>query len=717
MRRSVDIAQSSISRKVALLLLSLVLAASTVCVPFSSNIPQAQADELVVALDPGHGGNDPGAVGINGVKEANANWAITQACMKELQTYAGVKVVLAQDNTVCLSRKERTDAAIKQGADLIVSMHCNSASSSGAYGSEVYIPNSSAFKYNETHVPGKKLANLVLRNLNNLGFYNRGAKEWSYNAETYPSPGGVIDYLGMNYYPRLYGVCGILIEHAFVSNPSDAAKLASASWCEKIGKADAQAIAEFYGLRKASEVVANPNLQKTGEAVTTKSVYQDNSFIMGDPKVDVARMVEWYKSKNKTFPAATYEKYGAKTIEEYCTILYDEATYEGVRPEVVFAQAMKETGWLAFGGQVKAEQCNFCGLGALDGGAAGADFSSYGKDAVRMGLRAQVQHLKAYACTDALKRTGAGACVDPRFDKVTRGSSPTVMGLTGKWATAPDYGERLVAMIAELAKTTEVVEGATNVKISLADVPAELLSGSATTVYVDGVAATMNVSGGNGTVSIEGTEPHSIVLYEYNKAGASDPHTVYPTGMHAWVVTCENGSYVAKRYYGFDDLLRYAGSSIRITGNKGIRMITGITEQAKGALTGSGIAGYTVVETGTLLAWSDRVQNESLTFDTQGVSRGKAYVKGKTNPVFSKSGGIEYYTNVLVGFNTADQYKRDMAMRPYIILADKSGNQVVLYGGTLHRSIGYIAQQNANAFSKGTAAYNYVHGIINACKG
>ena len=76
-------------------------------------------------------------------------------------------------------------------------------------------------------------------------------------------------------------------------------------------------------------------------------------------------------------------------------------------------------------------------------------------------------------------------------------------------------------------------------------------------------------------------------------------------------------------------------------------------------------------------------------------------------------GDLTQYTNVLVWDSLEDQkYDEDIVMRPYIKLSNKAGETVVLYGGTVSRSIGYVAQQNANTFSKGTAGYKYVHEII-----
>lgn len=706
-------------RMLLAVLLSIALIFSSTVWPaaFSPSQAHADTDTIVVAVDPGHGGSDPGAIGVNGVKEADANWKITQACVAELNTYAGVTVVLTQDNTVNLTRKDRVANAISNNADVVVSMHCNAVEGApSACGSEVWIPNTSAYMYQETHVPGAALGTIILEKLEALGMANRGLKTRSSEEGTlYPEPGGLIDYLGINYYPRFSGVPGIIIEHGFVSNASDAAKLADDEWCKKMGIADAQAIAEYYGLVKKSEVEEDTENTGLGEAVVTELVSEYDPVIMGDSQVSAANMAAWYKSKNKTYPSDVYTEYGAATIDEFCQIVIEESAAEGVRAEIVFAQAMKETGWLQFGGQVEAEQCNFCGLGAVDSSTGtSADFSTYGEDGVRMGIRAQVQHLKAYASTDAL----VNECVDPRFKYVTRGVAPNVYDLAGKWATDVTYGEKLASLIAELLGSAGVelqeYTQSTEVRFSLADAPEGLASNPV--AYVNGVQKEIEIDGNYATVDLEGEGPQSIVMYEMNTTDTSNPHAVYPVGMSTWLVSRSGDTCTVTRHYDLDDLLEYAGCSIRITGVKGIRLITGISQDVKKALTTNGLNGYTVVETGTVIAWTDRVEGESLTFDTPGASRGAAYTEGGSNPVYQTSGGVEYYTNVLVGFSTPEQYKRDLSMRPYVILEDAAGYQFVVYGGTVQRSIGYIAEQNANAFAPGTAAYNYIHGIIDACK-
>ena len=166
--------------------------------------------------------------------------------------------------------------------------------------------------------------------------------------------------------------------------------------------------------------------------------------IMGSAQTTVRQMVAAYRASGKAYPSEALAKGGAPDITAFCTILYREATSEGVRPEVVFAQAMLETGWLQFGGDVKAEQFNFSGIGATGGGNPGNSFSS-----VAEGLLAQAQHLKGYASTAALARP----VVDPRFQYLAakRGSAPYVEDLGGKWATSATYGTDLVAVLDRLA--------------------------------------------------------------------------------------------------------------------------------------------------------------------------------------------------------------------------------------------------------------------------
>jgi hypothetical protein len=178
----------------------------------------------------------------------------------------------------------------------------------------------------------------------------------------------------------------------------------------------------------------------------------DNTYgyytIMGETTVSLAQMTSQYEERGVEYPEATLKEGGASTIDEFCTIILEEANAEGVRGEVVYEQAMLETGWLQYGGDSGASQFNFAGIGTTGGGVAGVSYPD-----VRTGIRAQVQHLKAYACEEALNQD----CVDTRFDLVARGSAPYVEWLGqqenpngGGWAAGSDYGEKLRKLLAQL---------------------------------------------------------------------------------------------------------------------------------------------------------------------------------------------------------------------------------------------------------------------------
>jgi hypothetical protein len=103
-----------------------------------------------------------------------------------------------------------------------------------------------------------------------------------------------------------------------------------------------------------------------------------------------------------------------------------------INPMRAIAQSILETGWFKFAGSsVKANQNNYCGLGAVGGGAGGAAF-----DTVEDGIKAQLQHLYAYGCEDNLP--ASEVIVDPRFTYVTRGIATYWEQLAGRWAV-PGY--------------------------------------------------------------------------------------------------------------------------------------------------------------------------------------------------------------------------------------------------------------------------------------
>ena len=212
----------------------------------------SRAGKFVVALDPGHGGTDPGAVS-GGLNEADINWKIAQACKTELEKYGNVEVYVTRaQNETLSSLSARVDRAVEHGAQVFVSIHINSASAASAKGAEVWYPNDSSYKKAETHDVAKDLSQKILDELGALGLSKRGIKmKDSQNNSKYPD-GSVRDYYGVIASSREHGIPGIIVEHAFITNTDENKKLADDSFLVQLGQADARGIAQAFGLSKSA---------------------------------------------------------------------------------------------------------------------------------------------------------------------------------------------------------------------------------------------------------------------------------------------------------------------------------------------------------------------------------------------------------------------------------------------------------------------------------
>ena len=108
------------------------------------------------------------------------------------------------------------------------------------------------------------------------------------------------------------------------------------------------------------------------EAEAVEASIQPGQYpVMGISSIRAWQLVNYFKAHGSTYPAEVLTQGGAPDIETFAQMYYEEATAEGVRPEVAFAQAMKETGWLQYGGDVQITQYNFAGIGTTGGGVPG----------------------------------------------------------------------------------------------------------------------------------------------------------------------------------------------------------------------------------------------------------------------------------------------------------------------------------------------------------
>ena len=192
-----------------------------------------------------------------------------------------------------------------------------------------------------------------------------------------------------------------------------------------------------------------------GGSTTTDTSNSGKTAILGKSKATLAAM-EGYLKRN----SPNYERF-----KDLPRLYVEEAEREGVCADIAFAQAVLETGHFKFGGDVSIDQNNFAGIGAVGGGAKGASFPD-----LRTGVRAQNQHLIAYA----EKRSPKTVIVDPRFSLVRRGSAPYVewLGIQENpqrvgWASGKDYGAKILKIRAEICALGENKEAASSTAATL----------------------------------------------------------------------------------------------------------------------------------------------------------------------------------------------------------------------------------------------------------
>lgn len=234
-------------------------------IQMSSALPKLNAQALnkplVVVLDPGHGGSDPGAVrSYSGVDYAERDLVlkIANACEQELLAYSNIKVYMTRrdNSSVNLNRSERIAYAKSVGANVVVSLHLNATgtTTTTATGAEVYVPNANYRP--EIGAEATALGNQILQTLVSNGIVNRGTKFFTCTDTVYPD-GSKADNYGINYYAKLEGFPGIIVEHCYLSNPSDFEKyLNTDAKLKQLGIADATGIANYYNLSKLKINVA-----------------------------------------------------------------------------------------------------------------------------------------------------------------------------------------------------------------------------------------------------------------------------------------------------------------------------------------------------------------------------------------------------------------------------------------------------------------------------
>lgn len=361
-----------------------------------------------ICIDAGHYGKYNRSPAVKEYYESDMTWKLHLLLKQYLEQYGFEVITTREEKDRDLALYNR--GATSEGCDLFLSLHSNAAGSfvkESVDRVDIYAPISG-----KGHDIAQKLADCIasVMQTDQPGYVKTRKSE----------SGG--EYYGVIRGAVAVGTIGLLVEHSFHTCTRSAKWLLDDNNLDKLARAEAQVLAEHFNM-----------VTKTESKLTE---------ITGKAKATAAQMTEYIKSVNPAVPQSVLDM-----IPHYLS----EGAVEGIRGDIAFAQSCLETGNFGFkGSAVKLEQNNFCGMGVTSKGMTGNSF-----DTPQLGIRAQIQHLKAYANTEALKNN----CIDPRFKYVPRGSAQYVEWLgikenpNGKgWASGKGYGEKILGILNKILK-------------------------------------------------------------------------------------------------------------------------------------------------------------------------------------------------------------------------------------------------------------------------
>lgn len=365
--------------------------------------------KIKICLDAGHVGSKYNqSPVVKTYYESAMVWKLHLKLKAELETRGFEVITTRADIDTDLGVYER--GAASKGCNVFISLHSNACSTESVDYPVVY---RAYDNLNDVDV----LALQIAKKIGELMGTNQAGR----TATRKNSAGG--EYYGVLRGARAVGTpFYMLIEHSFHTNTAATKWLSVDANLDKLAVAEAELLADYFGVNDTPK-----------------------TEIMGEVHATAQQMALFCRSKNAE------PKLTSCTLEQLAEIFLEEGKAEGVRGDVAFAQSLHETGYFKFGGIVLPSQNNYAGIGALNGNATGqaATFPD-----PRTGVRAQIQHLKAYASTEPLVNT----CVDPRFSLVARGSAPYVEWLgaadnpNGKgWAVpGSGYGANVVKLLGQI---------------------------------------------------------------------------------------------------------------------------------------------------------------------------------------------------------------------------------------------------------------------------
>lgn len=233
---------------------------------YAAERAQITKDIPIVVIDPGHGGTNNGSME-GQMLEKDMNLITSVAMWEALNEYEDISVFLTRDGDIDLSLEERALIAKRENADMLICMHYNGSESHSFYGAEAWV---CGFAPYNTY--GYQLADIMLNELNEeFGIFNRGIKtKFLENGS---------DYYGIIREAKKQGIPTVLFEHAHVDNDIDKPYISDEEKLKAIGRADAIAVAKYFGLKKkdGSEDYSDYSYSNVKENEVSLFTYRDTT--------------------------------------------------------------------------------------------------------------------------------------------------------------------------------------------------------------------------------------------------------------------------------------------------------------------------------------------------------------------------------------------------------------------------------------------------------
>lgn len=222
----------------------------------------AEDREIVVVLDPGHGGDSLGGQ-VPGINEKDITLITAYAMKEELEKYDGITVYMTRYDDTALSLAERARIAERLQADFLFSIHYNKSAYNHLYGAEVWIPS-----LGEGYRKGYACADQILNELcDGYGIYRRGIKTKVNQKGT--------DYYGIIRESAALGIPAVIIEHCHMDHAEDLPYYNSAEKLMQLGRLNAVGAAKYFGLKSKETGEDYSALQKTDLEAPIFPVMQD----------------------------------------------------------------------------------------------------------------------------------------------------------------------------------------------------------------------------------------------------------------------------------------------------------------------------------------------------------------------------------------------------------------------------------------------------------